>query len=89
MKLNLPAGTNVRGVTFGTPRVGNEDWSAFFDSQVPDFFRVNNMRDPVPIVPDRLLGYKHPSGEIHLQADGKVVVCPGEQHLLLCTSRSC
>jgi len=77
MKLNLPAGTTVRGVTYGTPRVGNEDWSAFFDSQVTNFFRVNNIRDPVPIVPDRLLGYKHPSGEIHLQADGRVVVCPG------------
>ncbi len=80
MKLNLPAGTNVRGVTFGTPRVGNEDWSAFFDSQVPDFKRVNNMLDPVPIVPGRFggLGFRHPSGEIHIQADGSVVVCPGE-----------
>ena len=78
MKLNLPAGTSIRGVTFGTPRVGNEGWAGFFDSQVSDFTRMNNMLDPVPIIPGQFLGYRHPSGEIHLQADGSAVVCPGE-----------
>jgi hypothetical protein len=80
MKLNLPGGTTVRGVTFGTPRVGNKAWATFFDSQVSNFTRMNNMRDFVPILPGifRGHGYSHPSGEIHIEADGSAVVCPGE-----------
>jgi len=77
MKLNLPEGTSIRGVTFGTPRVGNKDWATFFDSQVSDFTRMNNMLDPVTIIPGRGLGFRHPSGEIHIQSDGRFVVCPG------------
>ena len=77
MKLNLPAGTTVRGVTFGTPRVGNEAWAASFDSHIAHFTRMNNRRDPVPIVPDRLLGFRHPRGEIHIQLNGSAVACSG------------
>ncbi|KAH9060449.1 alpha/beta-hydrolase [Lactarius vividus] len=78
MKLNLPAGTTVRGVTFGTPRVGNPAWATFFDSQIADFTRMNNNRDIVPIIPgrDRLLGFRHPKGEIHIQ-NGSAVACLG------------
>jgi len=77
MLLNLPEGTTVRGVTFGTPRVGNEAWATFFDSQVTEFTRMNNKRDPVPTVPGRLLGFRHPRGEIHIELDGHAVACPG------------
>jgi len=77
MKLNLPADTTVRGVTFGTPRVGNQAWANFFDSHISDFTRMNNMYDPVPVVPGRdHFHYRHPKGEIHLQADGSAVICP-------------
>ena len=78
MTLNLPSGTSVRGVTFGTPRVGNPAWAAFFDSRVSDFTRVNNKLDPVPVVPGRLMGFQHPATEIHIEEDGKAVICPGE-----------
>jgi hypothetical protein len=78
MKLNLPVGTTIRGVTFGTPRVGNRAWSTFFDSQISAFIRMNNKRDPVPIVPGRLLGFRHPRREIHIELDGHAVACPGE-----------
>ena len=78
MKLNLPAGTIVRGITFGTPRVGNAAWATFFDSQISEFTRMNNKRDPVPIVPGRLLGFRHPGVEIHIAPDGNAVACPGE-----------
>ncbi|KAH9028360.1 alpha/beta-hydrolase [Lactarius pseudohatsudake] len=77
MKLNLPASTTVRGVTFGTPRVGNPTWAAYFDSQIADFTRMNNNRDMVPIVPGRLLGFRHPKGEIHIQKDGIALACLG------------
>ncbi|KAH9959756.1 Alpha/Beta hydrolase protein [Russula dissimulans] len=78
MKLNLPAGMDIRGFAFGTPRVGNNTWATFFDSQVSfDYLRLNNKRDPVPIVPSRLLGFMHPSGEIYISQNGSVLVCPG------------
>lgn len=48
---------------------------------------MNNMRDPVPTIPGRFLGYRHPSGEIHLQADGSAVVCPGKWPCLFCALR--
>lgn len=82
MTLNLPKGTTVRGVTFGTPRVGNAAWSKFFDSKVPDFTRVNNKRDPVPVIPGRgfgPFGFRHVGTEVHIQPDGLAVICPGEQ----------
>jgi hypothetical protein len=88
MKLNLPADTTVRGVTFGTPRVGNQAWANFFDSHISDFTRMNNMYDPVPVVPGRdHFHYRHPKGEIHLQADGSAVICPSEYPYLFCAFR--
>lgn len=78
LTLNLPEGTTIRGVTFGTPRVGNRAWSTFFDSRVSSFTRVNNKYDIVPVVPGRLLGFQHVATEIHIQADGQAVICPGE-----------
>ncbi|KAI0289196.1 Alpha/Beta hydrolase protein [Russula brevipes] len=77
MKLNLPEGTTVQGSTFGTPRVGNEAWATLFDSQISQFTRMNNKHDPVPTVPARMLGFKHPHGEIHIELDGRAVACPG------------
>jgi hypothetical protein len=57
---------------------------------------VNNMKDPgtplipsistpvsphvVPILPPRILGFAHPSGEIHIQAPGQWYACPGEDN---------
>jgi lipase (class 3) len=78
MTLNLPEDTTILGVTFGTPRVGNTAWATFFDSQVSNFTRINNKRDPVPVVPGRLLGFRHVGTEIHIQHDGRAAICPGE-----------
>ncbi|KAI0311771.1 alpha/beta-hydrolase [Amylostereum chailletii] len=74
MRLNLPNAT-VKGVTYGTPRVGNDDFVAFFNAQVPDFTRVTNEHDLVPIVPGRFLGFQHPHGEVHLISPGNAVAC--------------
>ncbi|KAJ7095743.1 Alpha/Beta hydrolase protein [Mycena belliarum] len=79
LRLNLPAEIGVNAVTYGTPRVGNDDFVKFFDSKVDDFKRVNNEADLVPTVPGRFLGFSHPKGEIHIvDADKKeIVACPG------------
>ncbi|KAI0061473.1 alpha/beta-hydrolase [Artomyces pyxidatus] len=78
MKLNLPTGTSVKGVTYGTPRVGNQAFATFFDSQVSDFTRVNNEHDLVPIVPGQFLDFEHPHGEIHIISPGNAVFCSGD-----------
>lgn len=79
MKMNLPSDVTVKGVTYGTPRVGNDKFAAFFDSKVDGAFqRVNNEKDIVPIVPGRFLGFSHPSGEIHITSPGNAISCPGD-----------
>ncbi|THH30720.1 hypothetical protein EUX98_g3455 [Antrodiella citrinella] len=75
MTLNLPSNIHVKAVTYGTPRVGNAAWASFFDATVPDFVRVNNEKDLIPIVPGRGLGYAHPHGEVHIVSPGDAVAC--------------
>ena len=78
LTLNLPSDIHIKGVTYGTPRVGNKDFVTLFDQKVPDFVRVNNEADLVPIVPGRFLGFEHPKGEIHLLSPGNAVACSGD-----------
>lgn len=78
MTLNLPSSIHVKGVTYGTPRVGNPAFATYFDSKVADFERINNESDPVPIVPGRGLGFSHVHGEIHIVAPDDAVSCPGD-----------
>ncbi|KAI0076704.1 alpha/beta-hydrolase [Panus rudis PR-1116 ss-1] len=80
MKLNLPSSIHIKAVTFGTPRVGNPAFAQFFDSQVPDFERINNESDPIPIVPGRGLGFSHPHGEIHIVSPDNAVACSGDDN---------
>ncbi|SRR6266849_4489818 len=77
-RLHLRRNVSVRVVTYGMPRVGNQAFANFVDSQLSGFVtHVNNREDPVPIVPGRTLGYHHPSGEIHIQDSGTWDACPG------------
>ena len=48
---------------------------------------INNMEDPVPILPPLWLGYHHPSGEIHIENSGEWVNCPGK-HACCCLAGS-
>ena len=38
MALNLPPNIAIKGVTYGTPRVGNLAWAALFDAIVRIFY---------------------------------------------------
>ncbi|KAF8877646.1 alpha/beta-hydrolase [Gymnopilus junonius] len=78
LMLNLPKSASVKGVTYGTPRVGNAAFAKLVDGKVPSFMRVKNKRDIVPIVPWQSLGYLHPHGEVHILSPGNAVVCPGD-----------
>lgn len=52
------------------------------DAHVASFTRINNMEDPIPIVPGRFLGFHHPSGEIHITDANVWEACPGENQAL-------
>ncbi|KAI0061474.1 alpha/beta-hydrolase [Artomyces pyxidatus] len=78
MRLNLPADIYIKGVTYGTPRVGNQAFATFFDTQVSDFTRINNEIDLIPILPGRFLGFEHPHGEVHILSPGNAVLCSGD-----------
>ncbi|EIM81619.1 alpha/beta-hydrolase [Stereum hirsutum FP-91666 SS1] len=78
LSLNLPTGTTIKGVTYGTPRVGNPAFVTFFDSKVSDFTRVNNELDLIPTLPGRFLGFEHPATEVHIVSAGDAVSCAGD-----------
>lgn len=78
LSLQLPENTAVKVVSYGMPRVGNQAFADFVDSQLSGLVtHVNNEEDPVPTVPGMSLGYHHPSGEIHIQDSVTWNVCPG------------
>ncbi|KAF8442971.1 Alpha/Beta hydrolase protein [Boletus edulis BED1] len=66
MALNLPPDIAIRGVTYGTPRVGNSAWTALFDATISDFQRINNKKDIIPIV--------------HIMQPNDAVECPGDDN---------
>ncbi|KAL6303473.1 alpha/beta-hydrolase [Sparassis latifolia] len=78
LTLQLPSSIHIKSITYGTPRVGNSAYATYFDSMVPDYTRVNNELDIVPIVPGRFLGFLHPHGEVHIIAPDDAVSCPGD-----------
>jgi len=82
MSMNLPAYINIMGRTFGTPRVGNPAYANLFDLYVPDFTRLDNQKDPIPTVPEQIMGFEHPMTEVHVvsEADNYVVACPGNDN---------
>jgi predicted lipase len=75
---------NVRVISYGMPRVGNQAFADLVDDLLSGVVtHVNNREDPIPTMPDRLLGYHHSSGEVHIQDSGEWNVCPGAFHLCL------
>ncbi|KAF9644329.1 alpha/beta-hydrolase [Thelephora ganbajun] len=86
LRLNLPSSVTVNGVTYGTPRVGNPAWANWFDSKVNGSFkRINHHADPIPIMPGRGMGYRHVSGEIHIDGSDHWNSCSGNDS----TERGC
>jgi hypothetical protein len=78
LSLQLPKSVTVKVISYGMPRVGNQAFADFVDSQLSGrVTHVNNREDFIPIVPGRFWGYHHPSGEIHIQDSGAWDACPG------------
>ncbi|CAE6530961.1 unnamed protein product [Rhizoctonia solani] len=76
LSIHLPS-AKIKVVTHGMPRVGNREFAALIDSEVPDVSRINNAKDLVPIVPGRGLGFQHVSGEKHIVSPGNWFACNG------------
>ena len=59
------------------PRVGNQAFADFVDSQLSgSVTHVNNQEDSVPVVPGEFLGLHYPSREIHILDSGAWDDCP-------------
>ena len=81
LPLHMPAGTSVRMIGYGLPRVGNAAFADYVDATLSrNVTHINNQEDPVPIVPSKFLGYVHPTGEIHIQDSGAWDACPGQDN---------
>ncbi|KAF9646506.1 lipase [Thelephora ganbajun] len=78
LKLNVP-GSTVKFYGYGLPRVGNREFADLVDNTLDSFVRITNHKDPIPIIPGRFLGFKHPSGEAHI-VSGSWKACPGQDN---------
>ncbi|KAF7971186.1 hypothetical protein HWV62_21860 [Athelia sp. TMB] len=79
LPLHLPKSTVFKTVLFGLPRVGNPAFADYVDS-VAHVNHLNNKEDPVPTLPPRLLGFQHPSGEIHITDSNVYENCTGQEN---------
>ena len=64
-------------------QVGNQAFADFIDSAASKVHvtHISNREDPVPILPGRFLGFHHPSGEVHIDAETSVwSACPGQDN---------
>ncbi|KAL0950172.1 hypothetical protein HGRIS_010165 [Hohenbuehelia grisea] len=81
---------SIKAVTYGMPRVGNQQFADTFDKLVPNYKRINRHRDLIPALPPRSfhhmagpiqidVDFVHMKGEIHILEGGdRVVACPGQ-----------
>ncbi|KAH9055743.1 lipase class 3 family protein [Lactarius vividus] len=81
LRLQLDATVNVRVIGYGLPRVGNQDFADWVDAHLGgQVTHINNREDRIPTLPPILLGFHHPSGEIHITDSGTWESCPGQDN---------
>ncbi|KAJ3511453.1 hypothetical protein NLJ89_g4086 [Agrocybe chaxingu] len=73
------SGVSFRMIGYGMPRVGNQAFANYIDAHLA-VTHINNKEDFVPIIPGMFLGYRHPSGEVHIMDNGQWVSCPGQDN---------
>jgi hypothetical protein len=79
--LELAAGgLDVQFYSFGSPRVGNLEFSKFFNDVVKQKYRYVNRRDIVTRLPSIVLGYNHVGTEIWIQPPkNESTTCPSSE----------
>ncbi|KAF9528953.1 lipase [Crepidotus variabilis] len=79
LALHLPDTTVIKTVTYGAPRVGNENFVLWANGN--SFMqRINNKQDPIPTLPYRVMLFAGTEGEIHITDTNQWVSCPGEDN---------
>ena len=85
LKCQLDSSINIQVIGYGMPRVGNQDFANWVDANLAVdgnldglVTRINNKKDPIPILPGKFLGYRHVSGEVHITESGTWESCPGK-----------
>ena len=64
--------------TFGAPRVGNDNFAAYYANIIPNLYRVTYKKDPVPNLPLQVMHYQHLPQEIYYKEDfDSYIVCDG------------
>ncbi|KAH7327652.1 alpha beta-hydrolase [Rhizoctonia solani] len=81
LQLQLGSTVKVTIRALGAPRVGNNDFADFVNAKVSDVARLTVKRDIVPVLPPLLLGFKHTTGEKHLNTDNVWNSCAGQDNL--------
>ncbi|KAG9313250.1 Alpha/Beta hydrolase protein [Chiua virens] len=79
LPLHLPSGTTFQAILFGLPRVGNQAFADYVDGNL-NLTHVNNLKDPIPIMPGMFMGFVHPAGEVHITDSSEWVACPGQDN---------
>ncbi|KAF9528908.1 Alpha/Beta hydrolase protein [Crepidotus variabilis] len=78
LPLHIP-GITFETVVYGLPRVGNQDFATYVNSNA-NLTHINNKEDPIPTVPGMFLGYHQPQGERHIEDNNSWVSCPGDDN---------
>lgn len=76
MTLKLP---DVRLITFGSPRVGNQVFATWYGEYIAPHWRFTHNRDMVPSVPPGYMGFSHIAQEIWV-----VDIVPGKTLVGIC-----
>ncbi|RXW12752.1 hypothetical protein EST38_g13103 [Candolleomyces aberdarensis] len=76
LSVQIP-GVQLRTITFGSPRVGNQAFVNFTNARSV-MNRINNKHDCIPILPGRSLNFAHTKGEIHIVNSNAWVSCTGQ-----------
>ena len=67
---------------FGQPRVGNTEFSDFYNNAVNTHFRITHHKDPVPHLPPQSFGFEHILAEIFYPQAGNhsnYTICHGDE----------
>ena len=97
MHFEYPEYNIIQLVTFGSPRIGNKEFSQEFQKTNISHQRVTHWKDIVPHLPEQILGYYHTPSEKWYNEDNSVMIyCndedgyedPSCSNSLYCTSTS-
>uniref|UniRef100_A0A0N5AVP2 Lipase_3 domain-containing protein n=1 Tax=Syphacia muris TaxID=451379 RepID=A0A0N5AVP2_9BILA len=77
---------NIKLVTFGEPRTGNQQFSEIHDKTFPYTYRITHAQDVVPHIPPKLLfGYYHHRYEVWYNNDMR----PGKKYKICLSPEDC